>query len=141
MSSFVWQGIGNIPMETMEQHTFRCMEKKYGLRNLAVEHVGMFLQAIESYCEMDNDVAVFQKIFRNEVEEDFRVLQKELLKSIRDMCMVKIMERNPNKDQPTLQALLDNTISSGIIFEDDWREMVFITLMFHSIFVIFKFCF
>ena len=128
-------------METMEQHTFRCMEKKYGLRNLAVEHVGMFLQAIESYCEMDNDVAVFQKIFRNEVEEDFRVLQKELLKSIRDMCMVKIMERNPNKDQPTLQALLDNTISSGIIFEDDWREMVFITLMFHSIFVIFKFCF
>jgi len=118
------QGIGNIPMETMEQHTFRCMEKKYGLRNLAVEHVGMFLQAIESYCEMDNDVAVFQKIFRNEVEEDFRLIQKELLKSIRDLCMAKIMERNPNKDQPTLQAMLENMVSSGTIFEDDWREMV-----------------
>jgi hypothetical protein len=31
------QGIGNIPMETIEQHTYRSMEKRYGLRNLAVE--------------------------------------------------------------------------------------------------------
>ena len=24
------QGVGNIPMETLEQHTYRSMEKKYG---------------------------------------------------------------------------------------------------------------
>ena len=41
------QGIGNIPMETIEQHTYRSMEKRYGLRNLAVEHVGMLLQVLK----------------------------------------------------------------------------------------------
>jgi hypothetical protein len=24
------RGVGNVPMETMEQHTFRTFEKKYG---------------------------------------------------------------------------------------------------------------
>ena len=37
------------------------------MRSLAVEHTGMFLQAVDSFASMDNDVEVFQKIFRNEV--------------------------------------------------------------------------
>ena len=38
-----------------------------GLRSLAVEHTGMFLQAVDSFASLDNEVLVFQKIFRNEV--------------------------------------------------------------------------
>lgn len=91
------QGVGNIPMETLEQHVYRTMEKKYGLRTLALEHAGMLLQAVDSYCRLDNEVEVFQKIFRNEIEEDFRLVQKELLQSIRDLCLAQIMLRNPNK--------------------------------------------
>jgi hypothetical protein len=67
------------------------MEKRYGLRNLAVEHVGMLLQAVESYAPVDTDVKVFQKIFRNEIEEDFRLIMKELQKSIRDLVLVNTM--------------------------------------------------
>ena len=76
-------------------------------------------------------------------------MQRELLKSIKDLCMGQIMSRNPNKvsplhpalpyptlpvsarlvpflrqDQPTLQALLDSTLSSGFIYEEDWKDMV-----------------
>ena len=88
------------------------------------------------------------------MEEDYRLVQRELLKSIKDLCMGQIMSRNPNKvsplhpalpypalpcptlpvsarlvpflrqDQPTLQALLDSTLSSGFIYEEDWKDMV-----------------
>jgi hypothetical protein len=129
-------GISNVPMETMEQHTYRSMEKKYGLRNLAVEHVGMLLQAVENYYSMDNDVAVFQRIFRNEVEEDFRLIQMELNKSIRDLCVVQLMARNPTKDQPTLQSMVDNKINNGIIYEDEWKDMVSFCLYFLDRFIL-----
>lgn len=124
------QGIGNLPMETLEQHTFRTMEKKYGLRSLAVEHAGMLLQALEQYVHEDNEVSVFQKMFRNEIEEDFRLVQAELNKAIRDLTMVQIMGRNPTKDQPTLQNLLEQKLTSGFIYEDEWTDMI--NYMYHE---------
>ena len=118
------QGIGNVPMETMEQHAFRSMEKKYGLRSLAVEHAGMLLRALDTYAHTDNDVMVFQKIFRNELEEDFRMIQNELTRSIKDLTMVQLMGRYPTKDQAALQNLLEQKMVEGVIIEDDWKDMV-----------------
>lgn len=118
------QGIGNLPMETIEQHTYRSMEKKYGLRNLAVEHVGMLLRALERYCDEDNEVSVFQKIFRNEIEEDFRLIQMELVKSIRELTMVQTMNKFPTKDQATLQNMVEQRLATGSINENEWKDMV-----------------
>lgn len=117
------QGVGNIPMETMEQHIYRVMEKKYGLRSLAVEHAGMLVNAVNRYIFESNDVLTFQKIFRNEVEEDFRLVQQELHKSIRDLLLVQIMARNPTKDQPALLQLLEQKMSS-FVTEDEWTDMM-----------------
>jgi hypothetical protein len=118
------QGIGNIPMETMEQHVYRNYEKKYGLRTLAVEHAGTLLKAVEEYAADDNDVCFFQHVFRNEVEEDFRLVQKELVQAIRDLTVVQLMGRFPTKDTVTINNLLDQKMSSGVVYEDEWRDMV-----------------
>lgn len=109
------QGIGGVPMETMEQHLFRTLEKKYGLRDLAVVHAGMLLKALQRYEAEDNDVKVFQRIFRNEVEEDFRLVQRELQKSIRDLTQVQVMGRYPTKDQGTVAQMLEAKMTTGII--------------------------
>lgn len=58
-------------IETMEIHVYRCMEKKYGLRSLAVEHGAMFLAGLKHFAADYIDVEVFYKIFCNEVEEGF----------------------------------------------------------------------
>lgn len=58
-------------METMEVHVYRCLEKKYGLRSLAVEHSAMFLRGLRVHALDHVDVEVFLKIFNNEVEEGF----------------------------------------------------------------------
>eukprot|EP01038_Epipyxis_sp_PR26KG_P012971 gene12971-17393_t len=116
--------IGNIPFETLEQHTYRSLEKRYGLRSLAIEHAGMLLKAIDKYSNQDFDVLIFRKIFRNEFEEDFHHIQSELLKSIHDLTMVQCMGKNPTKDQNSLQIICDNKINNGFIIEEDWIDMV-----------------
>lgn len=117
------KGVGHLPMETMEQHVYRSLEKKYGLRGLAVEQAGKLFLAIEKYEMVDNYIAVFNKIFRNDVEEDFRFVQGELNKSIRDLLMVQLMSKFPTKDSPTLQSLLDNKVTS-FITHDEWTDMM-----------------
>lgn len=55
----------------MEIHIYRCMEKKYGLRSLAVEHAAMFLAGLKTHAPDNIDINVFYKIFCNEIEEGF----------------------------------------------------------------------
>lgn len=116
------QGL-NTPVETVELHMYKVLEKKYGLRSIAVEHAAMILYGIEKFAPLDNEVNVFQKTFRNEIEEDFWLVQKELRKSIRDLCMVQLMGRFPTKDQGTLTSLLEQKME-GIAVEEEWTEIV-----------------
>jgi hypothetical protein len=58
-------------IETMEIHVYRFMEKKYGLRSLAVEHAAMFLAGLKVFASDHIDVEVFYKIFCNQIEEGF----------------------------------------------------------------------
>lgn len=111
------------PFDTMEQHVYRQLEKKYGLRNLAVEHGAMLVSSIQKFSESDIDVSVFYKIFRNEIEEDYRAVHVELSKSIRDLVTVQIMKRHPNKSQVAVQELLQRKMA-GNIAPDEWTDMV-----------------
>jgi hypothetical protein len=118
------QGVANHPMETIEQHTYRILEKKYGLRNLAIEHAGMLVQAIDQYAPVDHEVLIFQKIFRNEIEENYRFVSAELMKSIKDLTLVQVMGRNTTKDANVLNQLVDQKMTTGVIYEDEWKDMI-----------------
>jgi hypothetical protein len=109
-------------METMEQHVFRTYETKYGLRGIAVEHAGALLRSLLLHAAADNEVQVFLKIFRNELEEEFRFIQSELFTSIKDLTLVQLMSRFPNKDTAHVNQLLDQKMN-GSIYEDEWTDM------------------
>lgn len=55
----------------MEMHIYRSLETRFGLRTLAVESAGTLIISLEKLSEEDNDIAVFSKIFKNEIGEDF----------------------------------------------------------------------
>jgi len=112
-----------IHTDTMEMHVYRRMEKKYGLRSLAVEHAAMFLTAVRLYAESESDIAVFYKIFCNDVEEEFREVQEELKKSIKDLLVVSLMNKYPNKDQAGIDALVRGKID-GVISEQEYEDIV-----------------
>ena len=103
---------------------FRSYEAKYGLRSIAVEHAGALLRSLLRHSSADNEVMVFLKIFRNELEEEFRFIQSELFTSIKDLTMVQMLSRFPNKDQSSVNALLEQKMSNGFIYEDEWMDMV-----------------
>ena len=109
-------------METMEQHVFRTYEHKYGLRNIAVEHTATFLRSLLHYSITDNTILVFLKIFRNELEEDFRFIQSELFTSIKDLLLMQLISRNPNKNTNFVQKLLDEKMNA-FIYEEEWMEI------------------
>jgi len=67
---------------------------------------------------------VFLKIFRNELEEEFRFIQSELFTSIKDLTMVQMLSRYPNKDQNSINTLLEQKMTSGVVYEDEWMDMV-----------------
>ena len=76
----------------------------YRLRALAAEHAGSLLKSLDTHGASDNTVQVFHKIFRNELEEDFRFIHAELSKTIKDLTMVQMMSRSNNKDAEGIQA-------------------------------------
>ena len=109
--------------ETMEAHVYRSMEKKYGLRSLAVEHAGNLLRSLDHHADNDNEVAVFLKVFRNEIEEDYRFVAQELRKSIKELLFDQVLAKYPTKDRAFLQRQLDKTLA-GTVTEEEWNEVI-----------------
>jgi hypothetical protein len=121
--------------ETMEQHVYRSYEKKYGLRSLALEHCSTFIAALEQYGNNERssshncpehctvDILVFNKIFKNELDENFHDIHLQLDKSIRDLIVLHIMNRYPNKSQEAVQELLDKKMN-GVINSEEWTDIV-----------------
>lgn len=82
-----------VPLETMEQHLYTFLNQKYGLKPLILEWATAIITAVKRYQAVDNDVAVFGKILRNEIEERFRRVQTQLkvrLLSMDTCCPVGI---------------------------------------------------
>lgn len=69
------------------------MEKKYGLRSLAVEHSAMLLQGVEKYRQQDITIRLFDFMFRNMIEEEYRGVIEELKKSVKDLLTVGMMNK------------------------------------------------
>lgn len=154
-------------IETMEIHVYRCMEKKYGLRSLAVEHAAMFVSGLKNFAKDHIDVEVFYKIFCNEIEEGFMKVrnvvlsmrgfkmniihmyisvimfeemalvvvclvtlyyvflqvQQELEKSIKDLLILQIMNQHVNKDQESLNAVVEEKLN-GVVEDHEYMDIV-----------------
>ena len=109
--------------ETMERFLYRSMEKRYGLRSLALEHTACLLRSVEEHASKDADVLVFHKIYRNEIDEGYRHVQTELRKSIREMLLAQIAADYPSKDQNFLQQTLDAKMR-GSVSETEWGGVI-----------------
>jgi len=65
----------NQPRETMEQHLLAYLTNKYGVRQLITQWLTSILAAIEHFSPLDAQTALFGKVLRNEVEEEFEEAQ------------------------------------------------------------------
>eukprot|EP00741_Cyanophora_paradoxa_P000949 tig00000448_g917.t1 len=112
-----------LPRETMEQHMFTYLNQKYGLRPLVLEYAAGVVKAAGRLAAVDNDVAVFHRILRNEIDEDFRRVQRSLKETLADLLRLHLSNKFALKSERELQAMLQARMR-GSVSEPEWLEVV-----------------
>lgn len=113
----------HLPRETMEQHLYTYLNQKYGLKNLILDWAESIIAAIRRYTPEDNDVAVFGKILRNEVDEEFRFVQRQLKETVADLLRVYLRGKFPAKTDEEINQLLRKR-TNGFVNEEEWVDIV-----------------
>eukprot|EP01029_Cantina_marsupialis_P007920 TRINITY_DN1903_c0_g1_i1.p1 TRINITY_DN1903_c0_g1~~TRINITY_DN1903_c0_g1_i1.p1 ORF type:complete len:660 (+),score=241.96 TRINITY_DN1903_c0_g1_i1:96-2075(+) len=113
----------HLPRETMEQHMYTYLNQKYGLRSLIIEHASAITKAINKYSNVDNDVAVFGKIMKNDIDEEFRFVQQQLKDTVQELLRVYLKGKFPLKTDDAINAILDKKMK-GTVDEEEWVDIV-----------------
>ena len=111
------------PRETMEQHMMGVLNQKYGLKTIIAEWVTNAVKGIQHYSSEDNDVATFGCILRNEVEEEFRFVQKQVKSSIAELLRLRIKTDFPYIQEKAAKELLTEKMN-GELDREEWMYVV-----------------
>lgn len=110
-------------IETLEQYFYHYFEKKFGLRSLAVENATKTILSLELYRVDDIWIDIFHKIFRNEIDEDYMIIQNQLIKSIDDLLAFKINEIKNITDKNILNREVEKKKTS-YLFDFEWISII-----------------
>ena len=113
----------HLPRETMEQHMYTYLNQRYGLKHLILEWATAIIQGVKKYSSEDNDVAVFGKILRNEVDEEFRFVQRQLKETVHELLRVYLKGKYPLKGDEDITAMLKKRLT-GNVAEEEWVDIV-----------------
>eukprot|EP00698_Gefionella_okellyi_P019375 TRINITY_DN5930_c0_g1_i1.p1 TRINITY_DN5930_c0_g1~~TRINITY_DN5930_c0_g1_i1.p1 ORF type:complete len:679 (-),score=216.80 TRINITY_DN5930_c0_g1_i1:78-2114(-) len=112
-----------LPRETMEQHLYTYLNQKYGLKTLIVEWATSIITAVKKFHHEDNDVAVFGKILRNEIDEEFRFVQQQLKQTVAELLRVYLKGKYPLKRDDDIGAMLKKRMNSSVQ-EEEWVDII-----------------
>jgi cell division septum initiation protein DivIVA len=113
----------HLPRETMEQHMYTFLNQRYGLKSLIIEHASAVIKGVNKYSELDNDVAVFGKILRNEIDEEFRFVQKQLKETVVELLRVYLKGKMPMKTDASINRVLESRLK-GNVEEEEWVDII-----------------
>lgn len=113
----------HLPRETMEQHLYTYLNQKYGLKNIILEYASAIYQGIKKFAIEDNDIAVFGRILRNEVDEEFRYVQKQLKETVTELLRVYLKGRYPMKQDAEIIDMLKKRME-GLVLEEEWVDII-----------------
>ena len=100
-----------LPKETLEEHMYTFLNKKYGLKNLIIDWAKNIISGIKYYSKKDSIVLLFGKIMRNEQEEKARFIIQKVTESIEELLLYYIKRQNPLKlvdDTPERKQMLSD---------------------------------
>ena len=113
-----------IPNITMELHMFNFFSKKYGLKNLVNEWIINIDMAIKIYSNEDNDINLFGKILRNEIDENEITFLNKLKNSINEYLQLCLINKYPLKSKKELNKLYLNKLEN-YLNEDEWKIILY----------------
>lgn len=111
------------PRETLEQHMYTYLNTRFGLPKLIVDYASAIWKASEQLAARDNEVAVFLALLRNHLDEGFLAIKRKLQRALADLLRAYLQSRHPFKPESAVAALVKARLA-GIIFEDEWTELL-----------------
>ncbi|CAD8056761.1 unnamed protein product [Paramecium sonneborni] len=103
-----------LPFETIEQHMYTYLYCKYGLKNLALEWVACIINAIQKYIAEDNDVSVFALVLKNNLDEDFRLLQSQRKQNIEQIIKSTLQAKYKTKSKAEIMEMVKQKVTGQI---------------------------
>ena len=113
-----------LPKETLEEHMYTFLNKKYGLKNLIIEWAKNIIAGIKYYSKKDSIVLLFGKIMRNEQEEDARFIIEKVSESIEELLLHYIKRQNPLKLVNEVNKMFERKKKSDLI-EEEWKGIIY----------------
>ena len=113
-----------IPKETLEEHMYTFLNKKYGLKNLIIEWAKNIIAGIKYYSKKDSIVLLFGKIMRNEQEEKARYIIQKLSESIEELLLYYIKRQNPLKLTNDINKIFEQKKNSELL-EEEWKGIIY----------------
>ena len=113
-----------LPKETLEEHMYTFLNKKYGLKNLIIEWAKNIITGIKYYSKKDSFVLLFGKIMRNEQEEDARFVIQKVSESIEELLLYYIKRQNPLKLINEIKKMFEKKKKSEL-YEEEWKGIIY----------------
>lgn len=102
------------PNETMEQHLYGFLSRRYGVRSVVQEWAQALFRAINRWSPQECDVAVFGKILQNTLAESFSAVQDTLRASVAMLLKKHVQMKNAHRPQSELDAIWRGRLSRGV---------------------------
>eukprot|EP00792_Barthelona_sp_PAP020_P007204 TRINITY_DN3121_c5_g2_i1.p1 TRINITY_DN3121_c5_g2~~TRINITY_DN3121_c5_g2_i1.p1 ORF type:complete len:773 (-),score=262.28 TRINITY_DN3121_c5_g2_i1:19-2337(-) len=110
------------PLLTMNRHLQDFFTAKYGLPFIIKQNLQALNGAIEKFRSESSDVAVFEQIRLNQIDEDFKDVQDQLKITVEQLLRVYITEDNPMALNVDIDKLLSESLS--VIKERYWMRII-----------------
>ena len=113
-----------LPKETLEEHMYTFLNKKYGLKKLIIAWARNIINGIKYYSRKDSFVLLFGKILRNEQEEEARFIIQKVEENIEALLLYYIKRQNPLKSINQIQKIFE-TKKKSELFEEEWKGIIY----------------
>ena len=113
-----------LPKETLEEHMYTFLNKKYGLKKLIIAWARNIINGIKYYSKKDSFVLLFGKIMRNEQEEEARFIIQKVEENIEALLLYYIKRQNPLKSINQIQKIFE-TKKKSELFEEEWKGIIY----------------
>jgi hypothetical protein len=112
-----------LPRETLEQHVYTFLKSKYGLAALISQQAALLIRSTRRYVRNDGDVAAFDAVLRNEIDEEFLHVHARLKEAARET--LRGLLRGPHVlDGALTDALAARTQAGAALPEAEWRPLL-----------------
>mmetsp|Transcript_799 Transcript_799/g.2920 ORF Transcript_799/g.2920 Transcript_799/m.2920 type:complete len:644 (-) Transcript_799:12-1943(-) len=112
-----------VPMETMAQHLITHLNQRFGLKQLITDWADAILRGVEAWADSICEVAVFRLTLRNELDEGYRTVHKQLAASVVELLRAHVRSRHPTLSEAALEHAIRARID-GYVTEEEWVDIV-----------------